>query len=246
MSAQLLRHPGTKQAIVSLLCLPSFVLAVWAALLSLPDSAVSATTITDRTPGQTVSTAISTTHGISGRVRYAHDPSHPGVEGATIYAGDHYSATTGSNGVYTITGVLSGTYTLSGVMEATGPCHFPQFMPPSRTVSVPPDAAGQDFSVAILIVDPGISGLVTDANGYAMAGVTVSATGLPAVITGVEGAFGWFPVECNHTYTVAPVKAGYTFTPTAVTFTTPESADLHFVGTDQFKHSFLPHIARSD
>jgi hypothetical protein len=246
MNAEHASYRAVKRTLVSLLFFLSISLATWMAMLSLPDTRIAATMNTHGIASQSISAGLSTTYPITGQVRLATSPSNPGVEGATIHAGDRYSATTDSNGVYTMTGVLSGTYTLTGVLELGDSCHLPQFTPASRKVSVPPDAVGQDFSVAILIIDPGIEGMVMDANGAPIAGVTVGATGLPAVVTGDSGGFGWFPVECDTTYTVAPFKAGFTFAPPSITFTVPEPVDLHFVGTNQFKHSFLPHIVKSD
>jgi uncharacterized repeat protein (TIGR01451 family) len=57
-----------------------------------------------------------------------------------IAANDTYSGTTDANGVYTITGVLSGTHTFA-------PATLGYFWSPSsRVVTVPPDAAEQDFA----------------------------------------------------------------------------------------------------
>src|SRR3712207_977201 len=54
----------------------------------------------------------SNVYRISGHVRFGSTPGDPGVAGATIYAGAQYSATTDTNGLYTITDVLTGTYLL--------------------------------------------------------------------------------------------------------------------------------------
>ncbi len=57
-----------------------------------------------------------------------------------IAASETYSGTTDADGVYTITGVLSGTHTVA-------PATLGYFWSPSsRAVTVPPDAAGQDFT----------------------------------------------------------------------------------------------------
>lgn len=62
------------------------------------------------------------------------------IENVQIMVGTQYSATTNANGQYTITDVLPGTYTL--VPTEAG--YF--WSPTARTVTVPPDAADQDFT----------------------------------------------------------------------------------------------------
>jgi len=79
------------------------------------------------------------TYTLSGRVR---DGSGNGIAGVTVAAGAGGSATTAASGDYTITGLVAGTYTLTPAKAGY------TFSPPSRTVSVPPDATGQDFAVA--------------------------------------------------------------------------------------------------
>jgi len=75
-------------------------------------------------------------YSISGRVT---DAGGEGVVGVTVSAGPGGSAVTGANGDYVISGVFSGTYTLTPVPICLS------FDPVTRTVSVPPDASGQDF-----------------------------------------------------------------------------------------------------
>jgi hypothetical protein len=74
---------------------------------------------------------------ITGR---ALDGSGNPIEGVQIAAGAEYSATTDASGQYTITDVLPDTYTL--IPTTVG--YF--WSPASRTVTVPPDATGQDFT----------------------------------------------------------------------------------------------------
>ncbi len=83
---------------------------------------------------------VTETYAISGR---AQDGRGAPILGARISArisgGDTYSATTDTNGVYTITGLLPGTYTLT----STTPGYF--WSPANRAVTVPPSADDQDF-----------------------------------------------------------------------------------------------------
>ena len=72
----------------------------------------------------------------SGRVT---DSSSNPVSSVAVSAGAGLSATTNASGYYTLTGLISGTYTLTPTKSGY------TFSPPSRTVSVPPDATGQDF-----------------------------------------------------------------------------------------------------
>jgi pimeloyl-ACP methyl ester carboxylesterase len=74
---------------------------------------------------------------ISGQVVDAHDMPVPGV---TISAGAAGSAATAPDGGYTISGVISGTYVLRPSLSGY------TFSPPTRTVTLPPDATGQDFT----------------------------------------------------------------------------------------------------
>lgn len=78
------------------------------------------------------------TSGISGRVT---DGSNKPISGVTVSAGAAGSATTGPDGAYTITELAGGTYTLTPNKPGFG------FIPPTRSVSVPPDAIGQNFTM---------------------------------------------------------------------------------------------------
>jgi hypothetical protein len=70
------------------------------------------------------------------------------IPDVSVSAGPGYTALTDSQGIYTITAVISGTYTVTpSLMGYT-------FSPPSRTVSVPPDATGVDFVYLRLIFLP--------------------------------------------------------------------------------------------
>jgi len=68
------------------------------------------------------------------------DDSNNPISGVTVSAGSGGSAVTDASGYYTLFGVITGMYTLTPTKTGY------TFSPVTRTVSVPPDAAGQDFT----------------------------------------------------------------------------------------------------
>ncbi len=84
------------------------------------------------------------TYSVAGRVTDA--SGHP-VAGVTIASDSGQSATTGGDGTYVIDGLPAGSHRVTPSRSGY------TFEPASRTLSVPPDAAGQDF-VAILAPTP--------------------------------------------------------------------------------------------
>jgi len=82
-------------------------------------------------------TEAGTSHTVSGQVRNASNNPIPGVR---ISAGSGHTATTDSKGTYTLSRLAAGAYTLKPSKAGYS------FTPTSRTVSVPPDATGVDFS----------------------------------------------------------------------------------------------------
>ncbi|HDQ71927.1 MAG TPA: carboxypeptidase regulatory-like domain-containing protein [Chloroflexi bacterium] len=78
------------------------------------------------------------TYAVSGRVQGAGGHAIPAV---TVWVGESVSITTDLAGAYAVTGLISDAYTLDPVMPGW------IFTPPTRTVSLPPDAAGQDFTM---------------------------------------------------------------------------------------------------
>ena len=78
------------------------------------------------------------TFSISGRVV---DSSGNPIAGVQVAAGAAYSATTDTTGRYTVGGVPSGTHILTPAKPGWA------FSPGTRTLSVPPDATGQDFTI---------------------------------------------------------------------------------------------------
>lgn len=65
-----------------------------------------------------------------------------GLEGVTLSDGAGRSATTDFNGNYTLAPLPAGSYTLTPTLDGY------TFHPPSVEITVPPDAAGQDFVAA--------------------------------------------------------------------------------------------------
>src|SRR3990170_3883106 len=96
---------------------------------------------TSRDIGDTVHATVTrlvagTSYFISGKVT---DSSGNPISGVSISASGGYSATTDGNGNYTLSDLSTGTYTLTPTKSGYA------FSPPSRTVSVPPDATGVNF-----------------------------------------------------------------------------------------------------
>jgi hypothetical protein len=91
---------------------------------------------------------------ISGRVI---DTNNNPISNVTISFSPYGFAATNANGYYTITNLITGTYTLTPTKSGY------TFSPSSRTVSVPPDATGQDFTGSPTSVDMGFR---PNPNGY--------------------------------------------------------------------------------
>ncbi len=95
------------------------------------------------------------------------------------------------------------------------------FTPASITVSTPVTAnlPGQDFSAAINTYT------VSGSLGVNGAGATIAFIGGTPVTADGSGNYS-FTVTNGWTGTITPSKAGYTFTPTSITVSTPVTADL--------------------
>lgn len=77
-----------------------------------------------------------TTSSVSGRVT---DNNNNPLGGVTISDGAGHTTTSDANGYYTLGGLPAGTYTVTVAKSGY------TFAPPSRTVTVPPNATNQDF-----------------------------------------------------------------------------------------------------
>ncbi|MBM3473933.1 MAG: hypothetical protein FJX75_11745 [Armatimonadetes bacterium] len=150
------------------------------------------------------------TYAISGTI--TQDDGKGGLEGvpnATVYAGV-LSATTDSNGVYTILGLTNGSYQVVPTKRGKA------FIPASRNVTVASaDVPGVDFTAV-----PGydITGHVRDKNGV-VANVRVT-NGLKDAVTNVRGAYTIKDSPAGQ-YVVRPALPGSVFKPTERVVTLP-------------------------
>jgi hypothetical protein len=139
------------------------------------------------------------TYSITGYVR---DGDGNPVPDVTISAGPSGSGTTDSCGAYTITGLNTGTYTIAPSKSGY------TFSPTLRTVSVPPDATGQDFTGTPMPTDTTPPAAITDltaTTGCAPGTVVLSWTApgddgnvstatdyvVRYAVTPIESQFGW-------------------------------------------------------
>lgn len=151
-------------------------------------------------------------YSISGRVT---DADGNVISGVTISAGAAGSATTDSNGNYTISGLTAGTYTLTPSKSGYS------FTPARRTVSVSSNVTGQDFVGTILTYS--ISGQVTDGNGNPISSATISDGAGHTNATDGSGHYTLNGLMAG-TYTLTPSKSGYSFAPASRTVTVPPDA----------------------
>ncbi|MGQ9556046.1 MAG: carboxypeptidase regulatory-like domain-containing protein, partial [Anaerolineae bacterium] len=87
-------------------------------------------------------------YSISGRVT---DAVGSPIAGVTIAATGGHSGITASDGRYTLSGLPAGTYTLTPSRDG----YF--FSPSSRTVTVPPDGTGKDFTALACVAPSGLN-----------------------------------------------------------------------------------------
>jgi hypothetical protein len=138
---------------------------------------------------------------ISGAVK---DANGTAVAGVIITASGGYTATTASNGTYRLTDLSSGTYTITPTLKGY------TFEPVNRSVQVASaDSTGQDFTASKTYT---ISGAVKDANGTAVAGVTITTSGGYTATTASNGTYRLTDLPAG-TYTITPTLKGYTFEP---------------------------------
>jgi subtilisin family serine protease len=132
------------------------------------------------------------------------------LSGVTVTAGSE-SAVTGADGRYALAGLAAGTYAVQPARSGY------TFTPASRTATVAPDQSGVDFSAAAVPAQEyTISGTVT-ANGAGLAGALVTA-GVRSATTGSDGTYRISALPAG-TYTLRPIRSGYTFTPASRTVT---------------------------
>jgi hypothetical protein len=136
------------------------------------------------------------------------------MAGVTVPVGSGHFATTTANGYYTITNVLSGSYIIAPTLSGYS------FSPVTRSVTVPPDAAGQDFTLTQTFTT---SGRVTSGSGAAMPGVTIWAGSDLSATTNATGYYVFGNLLAG-TYVLTPTYYGYTFSPITHIVTGPPDA----------------------
>jgi len=125
------------------------------------------------------------------------------LAGVTIDAGGGRTTVTGIDGAYTIGGLVAGDYTLTASKpEFT-------FVPAALSVTVGPDATGQDFEAAPVTYS--VSGTVT-AGGAPLAGVTIDAGGGHTAVTAGDGTYTIVALVAGE-YTLTASRPEYTFAP---------------------------------
>jgi len=149
------------------------------------------------------------TYTVSGQVT---DGSGNGVSNVTITGGGQ-SITTSSNGSYTISGLTSGSYT---IRASKTNCTF---SPSSHSVSVPPDRSGRNFTASCTTPTYTVSGRVTNSDGNAVSGVTISAGGKTAT-TNSNGSYTISGLAAGN-YNISASKDGYTFEPASRSVSVP-------------------------
>jgi Tol biopolymer transport system component len=161
----------------------------------------------------------SPTFSISGQVTDGNGDPLSGVE---ISTDSGEMTTTGADGYYTISDLITGTYTITPTALNYA------FAPITRTVSVPPDATGQDFVGELIAYS--ISGQVLDDTGDPLMGVVMATNDGLTATTGLDGNY-LFPEVVAGSYTVTAVLEGYTFTPTMrIVNLPPDAIGQDFVG----------------
>jgi hypothetical protein len=161
------------------------------------------------------------TYTVSGQVL---DELGSPLEGVDLSASGGFSTTTEVDGYYTFTNLLSGTYVITPTMSEFG------FKPVTRTVQVPPDAAGVDFVGKVLTYT--VSGQVLDGFGSPLEGVDLSITG--GVTTTTDGVgFYTFTNLLSGTYVITPTLSEHGFKPVSRTVQVPPDAvGVDFVGNE--------------
>ncbi len=153
-------------------------------------------------------------HRISGQVM---DMEGGPVADVTLSTDSGDSAATDAAGNYTVTVSEDGSYTIT-----PGKAGY-SFEPPSREVTVPPDAEGQDFTALAEPLTYSISGQVLDQDGAPVADVFIGCDSGDSAVTDASGTYS-LAVDEEGIYSITPSKDGYTFSPPSRTVTVPPDA----------------------
>ncbi len=155
--------------------------------------------------------AILNHYGIAGRVL---KPDGVGLAGVsvTLSGSQDGIATTDLNGAYSFTVPGEGDYAVSASRV-----HY-AIVPQSKSfVNL---SGTQSVNFGATLNQHLITGRVSDSNGSALAGVTISLSGFQSdlALTGPDGLFS-FTVPAGGSYTLLPTKTNYLFTPASAVFT---------------------------
>ncbi|MEI7988263.1 MAG: carboxypeptidase regulatory-like domain-containing protein, partial [Chloroflexota bacterium] len=151
-------------------------------------------------------------HTISGKVVSDQGVALPGV---TISAGTGLITVTAANGTYSLGGLMSQDYTITPALSGY------LFSPSSFTVNLKEDIKDKNFTASQSLGDGYMSsGVVVDANGSPISGVTVtltadgsSAQAVQSAVTDAKGVFTLKGLASSSTYTIVPQKEGFEFSP---------------------------------
>ena len=165
---------------------------------------------------------------ISGRVADVNGDPFPGVR----VSADSQQTTTDATGAYTITNLSAGTYTITPTLAGYA------FYPPTRTVTLPPDAAGQDFTIlpAPVSADVPSSGgglTLTDTQGLTTtlafpAGAVTQTTTLVLTPTLATGGAGF--AFAGHAFELAAFRGGNLLL--GFSFEAPVTVTIHYSDRD--------------
>ncbi len=169
-----------------------------------------------------VATCSSETYSIAGRIV---DEDGAAAVGVLVSAGPTFTSTTSVNGGYLLEGMGEGVHT---VTPARDNCTF---TPSSIKVSVPPNEKGHDFEMSCTAQTYSIAGKVADADGKAVAGVTLSVGGDQSADSDKDGVYAIGGL-LEGRYTITPSKERCSFEPSSLTVTLPPAAtDQDFTAT---------------
>jgi hypothetical protein len=162
-------------------------------------------------------TVATVTYSISGRVT---DDAGAPVSSATVSASGpaNVSTTTGSDGRYILSNLPAGTYSVSA-SKVGHISHFP------RSVTVPPNRTDVDFVLERQTYY--ISGQVADVCNNPISSVTISDGAGHTTTSDSNGNYTLSGLPAG-TYTLAPTKSGYTFSPTSRTVNVPPDATSQY------------------